>query len=120
MAQDETPQQDMNGVQEVIAHRLDEVATHHPSTMVWDRLTFPWTEEKYWKKKVLLHSPGKILDVGAHMPGFKIMMQNEEGLYGYAAHALKFEGHMLIYDPQKDSTQWVPMQGVSTSLTLSE
>ena len=71
-------------------------------------------------EEVLLHYPGKILDVGAHMPGFKIMLQNKEGLYGNATHTLKLEGHMLIYNPQKDSTQWVPKWGISESLTSSK
>lgn len=88
--------------------------------MAWDRFAFPPTEEQYWKVEVLLHYPGKILDVGACMFRFKIMLQNDEGLYGNSAHALKFEGHLLIYDPQKDTAQWVPMRGVSTSLTSSE
>ena len=54
------------------------------------------------------------------MPGFKIMLQNEEGLYSNSTHALKFEGDILIYNPQKDSAQWVPMWGMSMSLTSSE
>ena len=116
----ETPQQDLHGIREVIVHRLDEVATCRLSTMVWDRFTFPQTEEKHWKEEVLSHYPGKVLDVGADMPGFKLMMQNEEGHYGNTAHALKFECHMLIYDPQKDISQWVPVRGVSASLTTLE
>ena len=30
------------------------------------------------------------------------MIQTEEGHYSIAAHALKFEGSMFIYDPQRD------------------
>ena len=89
--QEETPQQDLHGIREVIVWRLDEVVTHHPSTMAWDRFAFPQTEEKHWKKEVLSHYPGKVLDVGAHMLGFKLMMQNKEGHYGNATHTLKFE-----------------------------
>ena len=54
------------------------------------------------------------------MPGLKLMMQNEEGWYGNATHALMYEGYMLVYDPQKDISQWVPMRGVSASLTSLE
>ena len=119
-SQEETPQQDLHGIQEVTIHRLDEVATHHLSTMAWDRFAFPQTEERHWKEEVLSHYPGKVLDVEACMPGFKLMMQNEEGHYGNTAYTLKFEGHMFIYDPQKDISQWVPVRGVSASLTTSE
>ena len=117
--QEETPQQDLHGIQEVIVCRFDEVVTRHPSTMAWDRFTFLQTKEKHRKKEVLLHYPGKFLDVGASMPGFKLMMQNEKGHYRNATHALKFEGHMLIYDPQKDVSQWVQVRGVSVLLTSS-
>ena len=33
-------------------------------------------------------------------------------------HMLKFEGSMFMYNPQRDITQWVPVQGVSASLTM--
>ena len=54
------------------------------------------------------------------MLGIKLMMQNEEGRYRNATHALKYEVHMLIYDPQKDISQWVPVRGVSALLTSPE
>ena len=56
---------------------------------------------------MLSHYPGKSFDIGASMPGFQLMMQNEEGHYSIATHALKFEGLMFIYDPQRDIFQWV-------------
>ena len=34
--------------------------------------------------------------------------------------ALMYEGHMLIYDPGRNSLEWVPMRGVSSSLTSVE
>ena len=48
------------------------------------------------------------------------MLQNEDGCYASAAHALKFEGSMFIYDPQRDIAQWVPLRGVSALLTMVE
>ena len=54
------------------------------------------------------------------MPGLKIMMQNEEGQYGNAAHTLMYKGYMLVYDPQKDVLEWVLMRGMSASLTSLE
>ena len=100
--------------------RLDEVATRRPSTTGVGQVAFPQTKEKHWKEEVLSHYPGKVLDVGARMPGFKLMMQNEEGHYGNATYTLKFESSMFIYDPQKDISQWVPVRGVSASLMSSE
>ena len=109
------------GIREVVVRKLDEVVTHRPLTcMAWDRFAFPPEEEKHWQEVVLLHYPGKVLNIGACMPGFKLMLQNEEGHYRNTAHALKFEGHMFIYDPQRDISQWVPVRGTSSTLTMSE
>ena len=77
-------------------------------------------DQKYWLEEVLCHYPGKVLDVGAHMPGFCLMLQNEDGHYASVAHMLKFKGSMFIYDPQRDIAQWVPVWGVSASLTMVE
>ena len=49
-----------------------------------------------------------------------MMLQNDDGHYASVAHALKFEGSMFIYGPQRDIAQWVLVQGVSASLTLVE
>ena len=54
------------------------------------------------------------------MLGFRVMLQNDDGHYSSVAHALKFEGSMLIYDPQRDITQWVLVRGVMASLTMME
>ena len=107
-------------MRETIVRRLDEVVTCCPSITVWDHFAFPQTEEKHWREEVLSHCLGKVVVVGACMPGIKLTMQNGEGQYGNAACTLKYEGHMLIYNPQKDISQWVPVRGVSALLTSLE
>ena len=52
-----------------------------------------------------------MLDVGARMMGFQLMLQDHKGQYTNSAHALKFEGSMLVYDLQRDIAQWVPVRG---------
>ena len=116
----EMPVQNVRGIKEDIVCRLDEVVRRHPSTTVWDRFVFPQTDQKYWWEEILSHYPGKVLNIGARMPGFRLMLQNEDGHYRSSAHTLKFEGSMFIYDPQKDIAQWVPVWGVSASLTMVE
>ena len=64
--------------------------------------------------------PWKVLDVGAQMLGFRVMLQNDDGHYSSMVHMLKFEGSMLMYDLQRDIAQWVPVRGVSASLTMME
>ena len=87
---------------------------------MWDRFAFPQMDQKYRWEEVLCYYPGKVLDVSACMPGFRLMLQNEDGCYASMAHALKFEGSMFIYDPKRDIAQWVPVQGISASLTMVE
>ena len=101
-------------------HKLEEVATRQSSNTAWDRLAFLPKEEQHWWQEVLSHYLGKTLDVGTHMPGFWLMIQDEEGCYSIATHALKFKGSMFIYDPQRDISQWVLVRGTSSALTLSE
>ena len=54
------------------------------------------------------------------MPGFKIMLQDDNGEYPHMGRALIFEGSMLVYDPQRDLAQWVPVRGMSGTLTMPE
>ena len=96
------------------------MAAHHLSITTWDHFAFPQTEEKHWKEECLSYYPGRVVNVRARMPGIKLTMQNKEGLYDNSAHALMYEGHMLIYDPQKNISQWVPMRGISAVLTSVE
>ena len=54
------------------------------------------------------------------MPGFKLMLQDDKGEYPYSGCALIFEGSMLVYNPQRDIVQWVPVRGMSATLTMPE
>ena len=118
--QDNTPQQDLQGVCGTIVRRLDEVATCQLSLTAWDSFTFPQVEEEHWKEECLSYYPGKVVNIGAHMPGIRLIVQNVEGQYSTSMCALMYEGHMLIYDLGRNSSEWVPMRGVSSSLTLVE
>ena len=48
------------------------------------------------------------------------MLHNETGKYQGVAHVLRYEGHMLVYDPQTNGTGWVAMRGIPSSLTEVE
>ena len=87
---------------------------------MWDRFAFPEMDQKYWREEVLCHHPGKVLDVGIWMLGFWFMLQDDDGCYSSLVHMLKFEGLMLMYDPQRDIAQWLPVRGLSASLTMME
>ena len=115
-----TPVQNLEGMRQSIISKLDETATRVTSTMTWDKFAFPQTDQEYWREEALCYRPGKMLDVRTRMPGFRLMLQDDKGQYPYSGCALIFEGSMLVYDPQQDITQWVPIWGTSATLTMSE
>ena len=112
--------QNLDGIRQNIVYKLDEVATRCTSPITWDPFAFPVTDDMCWREEVLCYRPGKTLDVGACMPGFKLMFQDDKGEYPYLGHTLAFEGSMLVYDPQRDIVQWVPIRGTSSTLTMLE
>ena len=114
------PAQNLDGIRQSIVHRLDEVAMQCPSSIAWDKFAFPQTDQEFWREEALCYRPGKMLDIGACMTGFILMLQDDKGQYANSGHALIFKGSMLVYDPQCDVAQWVPMQGTSAALTMME
>ena len=112
--------QNLDGIRRDIVRKLDEVATRCTSPIAWDPFAFPLTDDTCWREEALCYRPGKTLDVGACMPSFKLMLQDDKGEYPYSGRALIFEGSMLVYDPQQDIAQWVPLRGTSGTLTMPE
>ena len=96
----ETPMQNLDGIRRDIVYKLDEVAMRCTSPIAWDPFAFPLTDDMCWREEALCYCPGKTLDVGARMPSFKLMLQDDKGEYPYSGRALIFEGSMLVYDPQ--------------------
>ena len=54
------------------------------------------------------------------MPGVCLNLHDREGNHQGVARVLKYEGHMLVYDPHTNGTGWVAMKGVPASLTEVE
>ena len=61
-----------------------------------------------------------MVDLSTQMPGVHLKLHDWEGNYQGVARVLKYEGHMLIYDPQTNGMGWVAMKGVPSSLTEVE
>ena len=114
------PVQNLEGVRQSIVCKLDEMAMRDTSTIAWDQFAFPQMDQEYWREEALCYHPGKMLDVRTRMPGFRLMLQNDKGQYPHSGRTLIFEGSMLVYDPQWDIAQWVPIWGMSATLTMSE
>ena len=93
------PTQNLDGIRQNIVHRLDEAAMRCLSNIVWDKFTFPQTDQEFWREEVLCYHPGKTLDIGARMTGFRLMLQDDKVQYPNSSRALIFEGSMLVYDP---------------------
>ena len=72
----------------------------HASPIAWDQFVFPQMDDKCLREEALCYHPGKTLDVGTHMPGFRLMLQDDEGEYPHSGRTLIFEGSMLVYDHQ--------------------
>ena len=114
------PVQNLEGVRQSIIRKLDETATQDTSTIMWDLFAFPQTDQECWREEALCYHPGKTLDIGTRMPGFRLMLQDNKGEYPHSGRTLIFEGSMLVYDPQWDIAQWVPKWGTSATLTMPE
>ena len=52
------------------------------------------------------------------MPGIWLALHDEEGKYQGVARVLKFEGHMLVYDPQMNGA-WMDCDEGSPLITYS-
>ena len=96
---DIVPRQPMNLVRARITHCLDKVATRSPSTVAWDMFMWPESNKNFWKEDCLPYSPGSTVDLSTQMPGVRLKLHDWEGNYQGVARVLKYEGHMLIYDP---------------------
>ena len=117
---DLVPRQPMNLLQARITHCLDNVAMRSPSTVAWDMFTWPESNKSLWKEDCLPYSPGSMVDLSTQMPGVHLKLHDWEGNYQGVARVLKYEGHMLIYDPQTNGAGWVVMKGIPSSLTEVE
>ena len=117
---DIVPRQPMNEVWACITHCLHQVATRSPSNIAWDIFAWPDSNKNAWKEDCLPYSPGSMVDLSSRMPGIWLVLHDEAGKYQGVARVLKFEGHMLVYDPQTNGAGRVAMRGVPSSLTEVE
>ena len=110
------PRQHMNEVRACITHCLDKAAMWSPSTIAWDMFAWPESNKNFWKEDCLPYSPRSTVDLSVRLPEVRLRLHDREGKYHGVARVLKYEGHMLIYDPQTNGTGWVAMRGVPSSL----
>ena len=54
------------------------------------------------------------------MPGVRLNLRDRDGNNLGVARVLRYEGHMLVYDPHTNGAGWVAMKGVPASLTEVE
>ena len=54
------------------------------------------------------------------MPGIRLVLHDKMGNYQGVARVLRYEGHMLVYDPQTNGAGWVAMGGIPSLLTEVE
>ena len=117
---DIVPRQPTNLVRACVPYCLDKVAMRSPSTIAWDMFAWPESNKSSWKEDCLPYSPGSMVDLSTRMLGVWLKLHDQEGNYQGVARVLKYEGHMLVYDPQTNGAGWVAMKGVPSSLTEVE
>ena len=117
---DIVPRQPMNEVRARVTHCLDQVATQTPSNITWDIFAWPDANKDRWGEDCVPYSPGSIMDLSSQMPGIRLVLHDETGNYQGVARVLRYEEHMLVYDPQTNGTGWVAMRGIPSSLTEVE
>ena len=91
-----------------------------PSNITWDIFAWPDSNKNYWKEDYLPYSPGSTVDLGPRILGIQLVLRDRAGNYQGVAWVLKFEGCMLVYDPQTNGAGWVAMRGVPSLLTEVE
>ena len=78
---DDTLVQNLGGIRQNIVFKLDEIATRCTSPIAWDQFAFPQMDDECLREKALCYHPGKTLDVGTRMPGFRLMLEDNKGEY---------------------------------------
>ena len=61
-----------------------------------------------------------MVDLSTQMPGVHLNLRDWDGNNQGVARVLRYEGHMLVYDPHTNGTGWVAMKGVPALLTEVE
>ena len=110
----------MNPLRARITHCLDKAATRSPSAIAWDMFAWPESNRSFWKEDCLTYSTGSMVDLSTRMPGVRLNLLDQDGNHQGVARVLRYEGHMLVYDPHTNGAGWVAMKGVPASLTEVE
>ena len=114
------PRQPMNPLRAHITHCLDKAATRSPSALAWDMFAWPESNRNFWKEDCLTYSAGSMVDLSTRMPGVRLNLRNPDGNNQGVARVLRYEGHMLVYDPHTNGAGWVAMKGIPALLTEVE
>ena len=102
---DIVPRQPMSEIWARITRCLDQVTTQSPSNIAWDIFAWPDVNKDCWGEDCLPYSPGTTVDLSSQMLGIRLVLHNETGKYQGVAHVLRYEGHMLVYDPQTNGAR---------------
>ena len=114
------PRQPMDPLRARITHCLDNAATRSPSAIAWDMFAWPESNRNFWKEDCLTYSAGTTVDLSTRMPGVHLNLRDRDGNNQGVARVLRYEDHMLVYDPHTNGAGWVAMKGIPASLTEVE
>ena len=104
------PKEPMDEIRVIVMQHLDETAMHKLSYTAWDMFAYPVSDKSNWEEDCLSYSPGAAVDLGTRMLGIWLVLHDANGRYQGMVRVLKFEGHMLAYDPLTNEEGWIPMR----------
>ena len=95
------PKEPIDEIRVIVMQKLDMITMWKLSYTAWDIFAYPDSNKSNWKEDCLSYSPGVTIDLGTRMLGIWLALHDTAGKYQGIARVLKFEGHMLAYDPNK-------------------
>ena len=98
----------MNPIRAYITECLDKAATRSPSALAWDMFAWPESNKNLWKEDCLTYSAGSTVDLSNQMPGVRLNLRDRDGNNQGVARVLRYEGHMLVYDPHTNGVGGSP------------
>ena len=115
-------QRDNSPTAHVICY-LDELAVHIPTLEAWDQMVWPTMVAipcRLTEAELYGYCQGQAVDLGPVMPAAQFRVTEEGGTYLCTVRALVFEGSILVYNPELNEAEWVPVHGLANDLSWAK
>ena len=99
------------------------MAVHVPTLDAWDQFVWPPSAampQATTEVEQYGYHRSNTVDLGPVMPVMEFRVTDKEGTYLCVVLALIFEGSVLVYNPARDETEWVPARGITNNVSWVE